>query len=262
MLKYLLVEMILPPGIFILLLAFLGVRLMRNRNRVNGFVALLLSGVLWALSATPVPDRLMADLEKGLTIPADPKDGAIVLLGGGVASGAPDASGIGAPSGEMMPRLVTAARLQKRTGLPLIVSGGTPFKDGAPEAPIIRRFLVDLGVPAGRIAVEEKSRDTRENAAFTRTLMERSSIRKAILVTSAFHMRRARYLFEYEGIEVLPYPSSFRSWPGKVYGWQEYLPTASGLNATAMALKEYMGYGWYRLTLRGSGAAIKGEKTI
>ena len=258
MLKYLVTELILPPGIFVLLLGLIGLRLARNRNEGHGFVLLLLAAALWALSTVPFSDRLMADLEKGLTIPADPKEGAIVLLGGGVASGASDPSGIGAPTGEMMTRLVTAARLQKRTGLSLIVSGGRPFENLAPEAPVIRRFLIDLAIPAGRIAVDDQSRDTRENAAFTRRLMDRLAIRKAVLVTSAFHMRRARFLFEHEGIEVVPYPSSFRTWQGRRYIWVDYLPTASGLHETALALKEYLGLGWYRLALHGSDT-IKGE---
>ncbi len=251
MMKYVLTELILPPGIFILLLALLGIRLMRMRGGSHGFSALFLAAALWALSTGAISDRLMANLEKGMELPSDPKDGVIVLLGGGVGAGAPDPGGTGVPSGETMTRLVTAARLQKRTGLPLIVSGGSPFRDGDPEAPIIRRFLVGLSVPAGRISIEDNSRDTRENAAFTRALMDRMSIRKAVLVTSAFHMRRARFLFEQAGIEVVPYPSSFRSWPGKKPEWHDYLPTASGLNATALALKEYLGWGWYRLEMRG-----------
>jgi uncharacterized SAM-binding protein YcdF (DUF218 family) len=258
MFKHVVTLLILPPGLFVLLLAFLGVRLMRRRNAAHGFLVLSIAAALWAVSTGALSDRLMSDLERGLALPPDPKDGAIVLLGGGVFAGAPDLGGVGAPSGEMTARLVTAARLQKRTGLPLIVSAGSPFCGGAPEAPVIRRFLVDLGVPAARITVEDRSRDTRENAEFTRALMARASIRKAVLVTSAFHMRRARFLFEREGIEVVACPSSFRSWPGKTNGWLDWLPTASGLHETTLALKEYMGYGWYRLAMRGpsGGKAI------
>ena len=101
-------------------------------------------------------------------------------------------------------------------------------------------------------------RDTFENAAFTRKLMERRSLRKAILVTSAFHMRRARFLFEREGVDVLPYPTDFRTWPGKAYGRQDYLPTASALRNSVLALKEFLGYGWYRLSLRGAPPAAGG----
>jgi uncharacterized SAM-binding protein YcdF (DUF218 family) len=260
MLKHVVTGLLLPPGVFILFLAFLSFRLSMSRNGGRALALLVAAAALWALSAVPLSDRLMAGLEKGQSLPADPKDGAIVLLGGGVAGGAPDAGGAGVPTGELMVRLVTAARLQKRTGLPLVVSGGRPFESMAPEAPVVRRFLVDLGVPPDRILVEDQSRDTRENAAFTRRLMSMRSLRKAILVTSAFHMRRARFLFEREGLEVVPYPAGFRTWPGKRYGRQDYMPTASAFHDSVLALKEYLGYGWYRLSLRGDSPDAKGKR--
>lgn len=260
MVKHAVTALLLPPGIVILLLSSLSLSLAACRKGGQALAALLAAAALWALSATPVADRLMAGVETGLSVPADPDEGAIVLLGGGVAGGSPDAGGTGVPSGEMMVRLVAAARLQKRTGLPVVVSGGRPFEELPPEAPVIRRFLVDLGVPPGRILVEDRSRDTRENAAFTRRLMASRSLRKAVLVTSAYHMRRARFLFEREGVEVVPYPTAFRTWPGKRYGRQDWLPTASALHDSVRALKEYLGYGWYRLSLRGDARGKGGTQ--
>jgi uncharacterized SAM-binding protein YcdF (DUF218 family) len=258
MLKHVVTGLLLPPGIFILLLSCMSLRQSMNRNGGHALALLVVAASLWAFSAAPLSDRLMADLEKGQSIPADPKDGVIVLLGGGVEGGAPDAGGTGVPTGDMMVRLVAAARLQRRTGLPLVVSGGQAFENMSPEAPVLRRLLVDLGVPPARILVEDKSRDTRENAALTRRLLERRSLRKAILVTSAFHMRRARFLFEREGVDVVSYPTDFRTWPGKTYGRQDYLPTASALRNSVLALKECLGYGWYRLSLRGAPTAAGG----
>lgn len=252
MLKFTVTSLVLPPGLFVVLLCGLSLRLFRRREAWSGFVALLIAAALWAASTGPVSDRLLAGLESAAPIPADPSDGTIVLLGGGVAPGAPDHGGPGTPTAEMTARLVAAARLQKRTGLPLVVTGGSPFPGGAPEAPVVRRFLVDLGVPARKIAVEPESRDTAENAAFTVRLMARDGLpRRAILVTSAFHMRRARFLFEREGVEVLPYPAAFRTWPGKACAWFDWLPSAGGLQGSVLALKEYMGFEWYRLTTRG-----------
>lgn len=251
MLKHVVTGLLLPPGIVIVALAWLSLRQATSRNGGHPLALLFVAAGLWAVSAAPLSDRLMAGLEKGLSIPPDPKEGAIVLLGGGVEGGSPDAGGKGVPTGEMMVRLVAAARLQKRTGLPVVVSGGRPFESLSPEAPVIHRFLVELGVPPARILVEDRSRDTLENAAFTRRLMARRSIPKAILVTSAFHMRRARFLFEREGVDVVPYPTAFRTWDGKRYGGQDWLPTASALRNSVLAFKEYLGYAWYRFSPGG-----------
>ena len=87
-----------------------------------------------------------------------------MLLGGGVYGGAPDVRGVGFPSEEMLPRIVTAVRLQRRLGVPVVVSGGKVFDHSFAEAPVIGRVLADLGVPPGKVVLEGRSRDTSENA--------------------------------------------------------------------------------------------------
>ena len=84
----------------------------------------------------------------------------IILLGGGIIDKVPDLSGFGIPSDDMLGRIVTAVRLQKKLHVPIIVSGGKVYKRGSAEAHIVKRFLVDLGVAESRIIVEDKSRNT------------------------------------------------------------------------------------------------------
>lgn len=91
--------------------------------------------------------------------------------------GVPDLSGEGVPASQAYPRIVTAVRLHRRLGLPVIVSGGRIRAEDTPEAVIVKRFLVDLGVAESQVILEERSRDTHENAVFTKAVCEREGFR-------------------------------------------------------------------------------------
>ncbi len=246
MLKYALIPFLLPPGIFITLLILSGLWLLIKKNRVAGLANCIIGLFMWSLTTTPVSNAMMRKLESCFSVPANPRGDVIILLGGGVSDGAPDLSGTGAPSENMLPRVVTAVRLQEKLKIPIIVSGGTIFKQVKPEAPIVRRFLVDLGVPADKIIMEYKSRNTLENALFSREICLKSGFRSPILVTSAYHMKRSVMCFKKAGIEVMPFPAGFKSWPDRRYGWNDYLP--GRFKDAAIATREYLALLVFHLT--------------
>jgi uncharacterized SAM-binding protein YcdF (DUF218 family) len=244
-LKKILTPLLLPPGIFIVILMFSGLWFLFKKNWKAGAINCLIGISLWSLSIAPVSDALMRGLESDLKIPEKAAGDVIILLGGGVNDKVPDLTGIGAPSGDMIERIVTAVRLQKRLDIPVIVSGGAVFKGRAAEAPIVRRFLVDLGVPDNKIIVEDKSRDTIENAKYTKEIGKKYGFKKPILITSAFHIKRSVLSFKKVEIEVTPFPTGFRTWKDRRYGWEDYLP--GSLNQSYAALREYMGLLFYKL---------------
>ena len=151
---------LLPPGIFILLLLLTGIWFLVKKRWTAGVVNLIICGLLWSLSLPPVSDTLLGGLEYSFKIPRNPQGDVIVLLGGGVHDDVPDLSGTGAPQEEMIGRIITAVRLQRKLDLPVIISGGSVYEGRKAEAPIVKRFLMDLGVPAHKIILESKSRDT------------------------------------------------------------------------------------------------------
>jgi uncharacterized SAM-binding protein YcdF (DUF218 family) len=246
--KKLIATFLLPLGLVIFLLLGLAF-LQRRRGRPEGWGIVACALLLWGCAVAPVADRLTLGLEGGFPLPARPAGDVIILLGGGVIEGVDDLTGTGAPSPEMLTRVVTAARLQKRLHLPVIVSGGAVFEFRTPEAPVVKRFLVDLGVPAGEVITEERSRDTVENAAYSAKICAARGFRRPILVTSAYHLRRAVIAFRKQGMEVEPFPAYFRAWKGKRYGWVHYLPDAGALAQTTTALREYIGLLFYSLTM-------------
>ncbi len=243
--KKILAPFLSPPGIFIVLLIISGLWSLGKKYWKIGSINILIALLMWSLSTIPVSDMLMRGLESDLKIPDNPHGDVIILLGGGVYANVPDLSGIGSPSDEMAGRIITAVRLQKRLNIPVIVSGGAVFKGQKAEAPIIKRFLIDLGVPEGKIILEDKSRDTFENANDTKKICEKKGYSKPMLVTSGLHMKRSVLSFEKAGMKVTPIPANFRTSSGNKYIWHDYLPEDFGNSAFAM--HEYLGLLFYKL---------------
>lgn len=244
--KKLLPPFLIPPGIFVLLLIAWGVYRSLAGKWKSGLGTIFLGLALWAVSIGPVSNLLMATLEAQHPIPEKVEGDVIVLLGGGVIEGVPDLSGNGVPEGQMYPRIVTAVRLQRRTGLPMIVSGGKIREDETPEAVIVKRFLVDLGVEESQIIQEDRSRDTYENAVFTKEVCDRRGFRRPILLTSAYHLGRSVETFRRAGLNVTPYPSNFYSLGHRPYTFRSFLPSANSLVVSSSALHEYLGLVFYR----------------
>jgi uncharacterized SAM-binding protein YcdF (DUF218 family) len=244
--KKLLTPFLQPPGLFIAVLIISGIYFSFRKPKRAGILMLFIGLCLWFFSIGPVSDTLLGGLERGFSIPENPRGDVIILLGGGVHEGVQDLSGIGSPSEDMLARVVTAVRLQKKMGVPVIVSGGTAFSWRGAEAPVVRRFLMDLGVPGEKIILEERSRDTLENANYTRLICESRGFRQPVLVTSAYHMKRSILSFRHFDLDVTPFPAHFKTWKKK-YGWADYLP--GDFRGSFIACREYIGLLYHRIVL-------------
>ncbi len=247
MAKYVLLHFILPPGIFITCLLLIGLWFLLKKNRVPGVVTITIACIMWLTTISPLTNIVYQGLESGLSVPGNPKGDVIIILGGGADDEVPDMSGIGAPSGMMLSRMVTAIRLQNRLEIPIIISGGSVYKDVQAEAPIVKRYLVDLGIPDELIIEESESRNTLENAKFSHEICLQQGFENPILITSAYHMRRALMLFRHMGADVIPFPADFHSSENRHYGWQNYLP--GSFQGIAMAIREYMALLYYHYTI-------------
>jgi uncharacterized SAM-binding protein YcdF (DUF218 family) len=237
---------IVPPGCFIILLLLFAVFL-KKRSRL---FALLLAVLLYFFSIQPAGDLFMMPLEDAYKPPSltEVKAGnAYVVLGGGVNDFAPDIDGKGTLSSSALPRLICAYRLYRIDKKPIIFSGGTIF-GRRPEAEIAKRVLLSLGVNEKDIFMEAKSRDTYENAKYVKELAEKHNIKRIVLITSAFHMKRSMLLFDNFFKETIPCPTGYNTSKAK-YDLLSYLPNAGSIECIAVALKEYMGILFYKATL-------------
>lgn len=221
---------LLPPGIFVLILIGSGIFLSR-KDRKAGILNIAVGFLIWLLSIAPVSDALMRGLEGGLTVPAHPRGDVIILLGGGLSGNEPSAG--------TLVRIVAAVRLYKVLRVPVIVSAGAVHPWGKAEAPADARVLRELGVPAKRIILEDRSRDTLENARYSKEICGEYHFRRPVLVTSAYHMKRALMSFRYVKMHDVGYYPADLTGKGRVYGWADYLP--HDLDDSSAALHEYLG---------------------
>lgn len=239
---------LLPPG-GLLLVFILGFYLLRKHKRtgITLLGAALLS--LYALSTPFVAHRLLAWAESypALTPEVSNAEGAqaIVLLGGGRYSGAPE-YGMDTVGMETLERVRYAARLHHQTGLPIIVSGGAPLGEATTDAVLMRDALKEFDVT--EVWLEDQSRNTAENARFSKDLLAQRGMNKAYLVTHATHMARSVWAFERAGVAVIPAPTHFLSLRDPaIPRFMQWLPDAGALQHSRIALREQLGRLWYRV---------------
>ncbi len=247
-LKKIVTPLILPPGILVVAILVIALILFYRRQWKLGLANLSAAMVLWALSVSPVANLLMRGLEADFPIPQHPSGDVIILLGGGVIHGVPDINGRSAPAASTMGRIVAAVRLYRMVHLPIIVTGGRGG-DAADEAvaTVAQRFLVDLGVPEDRIIVEDRARDTEQNARLTTVICRKKGFSRPILLTAAYHLKRAVAAFDAAGLQVNPFPAYFLGSAAESFTWRRLLPRAGALYTSAEALHEYVGLVYYRL---------------
>jgi uncharacterized SAM-binding protein YcdF (DUF218 family) len=232
---------LLPPAIFVLLLLWLAWRLHKKNARLAGR-ACLLALLLYAASIRPAAEMLLRPLEYAYPLPLSASGDVIVVLGGGSLADVPLPQGwSGQVTDGPAQRLLGAYVLQRRSGLPVIASGGEVFRGNGAEAQIMRDVLVSLGMAPDKVVAEAKSLNTQQNAEFTASLLRQYDWQRPVLVTSAFHMRRAVEEFKRAGVAVTPYPVGYSVLRSKYWNVLSWVPSADGLYGTSLALKEYLG---------------------
>jgi uncharacterized SAM-binding protein YcdF (DUF218 family) len=241
----LLLSLVMPPtGCAIAVVV--GLLLVFRWRRFGSCIAWLGVAALLLMALPVVSDNLMLGLETGLppaTPPADHPPGAIVVLGGEVTRSRTLAMGVG-PGPLTLERVRTAAELARRTGLPILVTGGITQPDTAPVAAVMAASLRDDFRLSARW-IEDKSRDTWQNARFSAEILRGQGITSVYVVTSAWHMRRALLAFQATTLTVTPVPTP----PGDpVQGnLNDFLPHASAWQTAYYALHEWIGYAWYKV---------------
>jgi len=246
-LKKIITPLLLPPGLLVIIGLAFFFRAMARKDARCAWTLLSLSALIWIFSSGPASNFVMGTLESGLNVPPEVRGDVIIMLGGAVLGHTDDFSGKGAPGYGTMERMVTAARLHRRYGWPIIVSGGRMAPHEEAIAVITKRFLMDLGIPSEQILTEAKSRDTYENALYSKALCERYGFKAPILVTTGYHMKRSLFCFHAVGLEVTPYPCALTVWPEAPFGWRRLLPTANNLQGVSSGLHEWIGRLYYRL---------------
>ncbi len=229
--------MLPPAGPLIVSLA--GFVLMARRPRTGR--ALALGGVvaLLLLSMPVVGALLLRGLDASTAFDPSRATGAraIVILGGGVRHSAVEFGGdtLGRLTLE---RIRYGARVAKTTGLPVLVTGGSRFGEGATEASLMRAALEqEFGVPV-RWA-EDRSRNTHENAQLSAAILKAEGIDRVVLVAHGFDMPRAIAEFADAGITAIPAATGISI--GTTHTLLDLVPSLPALTNSYYALYEMMG---------------------
>jgi uncharacterized SAM-binding protein YcdF (DUF218 family) len=243
---------LVAPVNLLLLILLAGVVLLFTRfaRAGRGFVVAALAG-FFIVGVLPTGALMLRVLEDRFPPPPDdmPAPAGIIVLGGGVNEvitrfrGPQELTGAG-------DRMTEAAMLARRfPEARLVFTGGSAALLGSPyrEAHVARQFFQNLGIPASQLVFEDKSRNTFENAAFTRDLVKPEPGQTWLLVTSASHMPRSVGIFRKAGFDVTPYPVDYQTIgvPGELFVLSS--DVLGALGRTDRAVRECIGliaYWW------------------
>jgi uncharacterized SAM-binding protein YcdF (DUF218 family) len=243
----------LPPGINFLLL-LLALLLLKRFRRSAISLLIFASASLFLLSLPSVSDSLQRGLETSTAltvaeikaIASEDKPRVIVVLSGGRLSTAPEYGQIDTVNSQTLQRLQYASWLQKRTNLPILLSGGSVFNEATAEAVLMNQVMLDSFSTASKW-IESKSKNTAENAQFSAQLLRQNNIEEILLVTHAWHMPRAKRAFEQQGVSVIEAAMAFQSPTNPAKRWLHYLPDEQALARSCRVIQEIVGDWWYRL---------------
>lgn len=236
---------LLPPGAFILL----AVAGMLFRKRVLVWCSLAL---LWVLSMPLTGDALLRAVEwpaRRVPMAAVREADAIVVLGGMTRQFRDVPLGEWSDGVDRFEGGIELYRARKAPKL-IFTRGQWPWQpDWVPEGELLARRAARLGVSKSAMLLTGVAGNTAEEAKSTARLLGAGGGRpkRIILVTSAFHMRRAAMLFRQAGFRVAPYPVDFRVSDLKRTTMLSWLPDAEAMDDSSLAIREMMGTGIYLL---------------
>jgi uncharacterized SAM-binding protein YcdF (DUF218 family) len=246
--------MLLPTNL-VISLGVIGVILLFTRFAPAGRKLVIASVVLLAVCGfSPLGNWLLYPLEARFPAWDDTRgapDG-ILVLGGAIE---PELSAAHSTPvfTSAAARIFAAADLARRYPKARIVfSGGNAnlvADDSAKEADYARRAFESFGISPDRLVMEGRSRNTQENAEFSKALIVPKQSERWLLVTSAYHMPRSMGIFRTAGFAVEAYPVDWRV--GRPSDLLKFSNLAlEGLARVEIAMREWIGLTAYRLTGR------------
>lgn len=227
-----------------LLLILCGYRRLAATFLATALLALFLAGftTTGALMLAPLEDRFA----RSQALP-DKVDGIIVL--GGFMAGEVNAHRPGVELNSAGDRIFEAMRMARAfPDAKVVISGGEGalFADTIADADTTRQMLADLGLVGERYIFEDQSRNTVENAVFSKRVADPKPGETWLLITSAYHMPRSVGCFRAAGFDVVAWPVDYKTWPQQ--GFNLYLENPNeALSRFSVAIREWVGltaYWW------------------
>jgi len=127
----------------------------------------------------------------------------------------------------------------------ILTNGKMPWSVGIPEGEYLKDFSIKYGIPEDRILLTDNVQNTDQEAISVKKLLKTNEA-NIILVTSAFHMPRAKKVFEAANIKVIPFAVDFKT-PIKKITIMDFIPSANSLKDTSHFFREMIGRLYYNL---------------
>lgn len=251
-LSKLLGEALDPLAILWLVLFGIGWRFRKMKERKTSIIIFALWILVWCLGATPLVGWMMAKLEKPYVVhdwDALPKADAIVSLGGGFYPNSFEA--LTFSGNDAFDRNLTALDMVESGKADHIVFGGSDYiVDGkeTSEGKLLNRWQKRWGLKEVEVHFLENSNTTLDEAIRVRELIESKNWESIYLVTSAWHMRRAKAVFLYHGVNVKAIGCDFQGATNvaKRRQWSAF-PQSGNFLKLHLFTHEIVGYYYYQL---------------
>lgn len=239
---------ILSPLPFILIFIYIGLKAIFDRRLKYGLLLIFIGIGTYLASCDFFLDPLLLKLESKYEVISDYKlqDAEVyVLLGGGITTSTLDGN---VPGESANVRITKTVQYYNKYPKKIYISGGMPLQNKESESSVYKKEMIDLGVPAEDIIIEEKSNTTQENAVYIKKLMNEQGVKKAVLITSAYHMPRSVNTFtkSANGITFYPAPCNFIASQEnqKIFA---YIPKYENFRKFKIILWENIGIIYYKI---------------
>ena len=226
------------PLYWVIILVLIGIFIKNRRTKKRCFIA---AAVVFYLFSIPILLNLFENIWDIRTPVNHKKYSCVIVLGGFSGDGGED----GGHFTEASDRFIQGVKLlDTRQVSHILISGGNGMltPGNFREATYVKTQLKKFNVPDSSILIESNSKNTFENAKFTKAILEKSHLQPPyLLVTSAFHMRRSLMLFRHAGLQVDPYPCNFLTFSTHL-AVGGFLPDVNVLAKWEFYIKEVVGY--------------------
>lgn len=240
-------SIIMPPGLFIVILLMLSLHALKKPRRAILSSLLFLTAIGMYITSIPITTFYLNKwFINGYTpqIPSDNTLTAVIVLGGG--------SSIDETNKPFQPNIATIERLY--TGIKLtkehpsfsyliLSAGDTLQRSGITGAEIMAYAAETMGCKA-KIILESKARNTDENLKYCSEIVKKLGIKNVIIVTNNFHIRRSMdfaYLYMPTDVNIYPYPSGGQQPRNITLSFQLFLPSTRALMVAQLRIKEMIG---------------------
>ena len=237
------IALISSPLFLIIFLIFLGIIFKSKKISFLGFIVLIFC------SLPIISSKLISYLEKDYilqNISNIDKADAIVVLSGMLKT-IKFNNKLEYEFNEKVDRILSGIDLFKNDKAPLLIltRGKFPWLVGVPEGEYLKNFAMKFGIPEESIFLTDSVQNTHQEAKSVKKLLN-SNEAKIILVTSAFHMPRAKKVFEVYNIKVIPFAVDFINTHSKLTVI-DFIPSASSFLVTSVFVREMIGRLYYNL---------------